>query len=93
MRAEASPTAQHMMVGMNFWSSLCSGFVLIVSGEGVQFVQFVSRHPVALVHIAALAITGALGQLFIFLTVCFIHCTLLIVHLRQSNFYLQYVIF
>ncbi|GLV41347.1 medial glomeruli [Carabus blaptoides fortunei] len=69
MRAEASPSAQHMMLGMNFWSSLFVGFVLIISGEGVEFVQFVSRHPVALVHIAALAIAGALGQLFIFLTV------------------------
>lgn len=69
MRAESQPTAQHMMLGMNFWSAVCLGTVLLINGEGIQFFNFVSRHPVALVHIAALAVAGALGQLFIFLTV------------------------
>lgn len=69
MRSESAPTAQHMMQGMNFWSSLFLGVALILSGEGVTFFQFISRHPLCLADIAALAIAGALGQLFIFITV------------------------
>lgn len=69
MRAEAAPTAQHMMLDMNFWSMVFLSAALLLTGEGVQFVHFVSRHPVCLAHIGVLAIAGALGQLFIFITV------------------------
>lgn len=69
MRAEAQPTAQHMMLSMNFWSTVFSGVALVLSGEGVSFCHFVSKYPYCLFNIAMLAIAGALGQLFIFLTV------------------------
>lgn len=69
MRAESQPSAQHMMSGMNFWSSVLLAIVLLVNGEGLQFIYFVTRHPSTIFHIAALAVAGALGQLFIFLTV------------------------
>lgn len=69
MRAESQPTAQHMMLDMNFWSALFLSSAILVSGEGINFIHFVSRHPVCLGHISALALAGALGQLFIFITV------------------------
>lgn len=69
MRAESQPSAQHMMLGMNFWSAVLLGAVVLINREGIEFINFVTRHPIALVHIAALAVAGAIGQLFIFLTV------------------------
>jgi len=69
MKAEAQPTAQQMMRGMNAWSCIFLGVALILSGELLSFCEFVSRHPVVLTHISLLALAGALGQLFIFLTV------------------------
>lgn len=78
MRAEAQPTAQHMMLSMNFWSFLISGIGLILSGEGIQFCHFIARYPYCLFDIGVLAIAGALGQLFIFLTVCILY--IIIIH-------------
>lgn len=69
MKAEAQPTAQQMMRSMNMWSCIFIGIALVGSGELFQFTDFVSRHPIIVTRISLLAITGALGQLFIFLTV------------------------
>lgn len=69
MKAEAQPTAQQMMRGMNAWSCVFLGVALIVTRELFNFFEFVSRHPVVITHISLLALAGALGQLFIFITV------------------------
>ncbi|XP_015116047.1 solute carrier family 35 member B1 [Diachasma alloeum] len=69
MRAEHKTRSGHMMLNMNFWSSIFSGIVIIVSGELVEFVAFIERHPSSIIHILTLAMAGALGQFFIFLTV------------------------
>lgn len=69
MRAEYSPTAQHMMLFMNKWSAVFLLAALAGTGEGWHFLKFIGRHPVCLSHIAQLAVAGALGQLCIFLTV------------------------
>lgn len=69
MRAAHSPTAQHMMLAMNAWST---GFLVvanILTGELFEFIAFASRYPYVLGQLAALAVTGALGQLFIFIMV------------------------
>lgn len=69
MRAASSPSGQQMMLAMNWWSSVALVIALVVSGEGVVFVEFAARYPAMLVHLSLLALTGALGQLFIFLMV------------------------
>uniref|UniRef100_A0A1L8DES1 Putative udp-galactose transporter related protein n=1 Tax=Nyssomyia neivai TaxID=330878 RepID=A0A1L8DES1_9DIPT len=69
MRASSAPSAQHMMLAMNGWSSAMVGVALLVSGEAVSFVHFTLKYPLLLWHLTTLALTGALGQLFIFLMV------------------------
>lgn len=69
MRTEHKSKSGHMMLSMNFWSFIISGSVIIVSGELVQFVSFMQRHPNCLWHIISFSLAGALGQFFIFLTV------------------------
>lgn len=69
MRAASAPSAQHMMVAMNFWSTIMVLPALALTGEGKLFLEFTVRHPVLLQHLASLAVCGALGQLFIFMMV------------------------
>lgn len=69
LRAAHSPTAQHMMLAMNGWSTLMVFVGIIVTGELFEFIAFASRFPYVLSQLAALSITGALGQLFIFIMV------------------------
>ncbi|ETN59885.1 solute carrier family 35 member B1 [Anopheles darlingi] len=69
MRAHSAPSAQYMMLAMNGWSSLFVSCGLLLSGEGKDFIMFASRHPQLFTHLSLLAITGALGQLFIFMMV------------------------
>lgn len=69
MRAAHSPTAKHMMLSMNGWSSVFVGVAVLFSGEIFEFIGFASRHPHVLYQLALLALTGSLGQLFIFIMV------------------------
>lgn len=69
MRAAHAPTAQHMMVAMNGWSTLILSVLVIFTGELFEFIPFAVRYPHVLSQLAMLAITGALGQLFIFIMV------------------------
>lgn len=69
MRSASAPSAQQMMLAMNGWSSVMLGVALLLTGEGSEFIAFSTRYPHMLLHLALLAITGALGQLFIFLMV------------------------
>lgn len=69
MRSSSAPSAQHMMLAMNWWSSMMSGLGLVVTGEGREFVGFASKYPHLLSNLALLALAGALGQLFIFIMV------------------------
>lgn len=69
MRAASKPSAQHMMLAMNYWSSLMVGTALIMTGEGRAFMSFALKYPELFGHLASLAITGAIGQLFIFMMV------------------------
>ncbi|GAB0094825.1 Solute carrier family 35 member B1 homolog [Sergentomyia squamirostris] len=69
MRASSAPSAQQMMLSMNGWSSVMVGIALILSGEAVSFAQFTLKYPQLFWHLTSLALTGALGQLFIFFMV------------------------
>lgn len=69
MRSAHSPTAQHMMVAMNAWSTVILLVGVVFTGEIFDFVAFASRYPHVLVQLAMLSVTGALGQLFIFIMV------------------------
>lgn len=69
MRAASAPSAQYMMQSMNAWSSLMVGPALLITGEGFEFVNFAVKHPELVLHLVSLSLTGALGQLFIFMMV------------------------
>jgi UDP-galactose transporter B1 len=69
MRAASRPSAQHMMLAMNGWSSLMLGGAIVVTGEGKEFLSFAIKHPELFTHLILLALAGAFGQLFIFMMV------------------------
>jgi len=69
MRAASKPSAQHMMLAMNYWSTIILGVTLVVTGEGKEFLSFSFKYPELYGHIATLALAGAIGQLFIFMMV------------------------
>ncbi|XP_071581053.1 solute carrier family 35 member B1 [Temnothorax nylanderi] len=69
MRAEHNSKSGHMMLNMNLWSVIFSGTVILISGELLEFIQFLQRYPSTIWHITTFSIAGAFGQYFIFLTV------------------------
>lgn len=69
MRRSYSPTAKHMMFSMNAWGSLFAVIAVLPTGEVWTFVPFIQRHPEVLYKMALLALTGSLGQFFIFVMV------------------------
>lgn len=71
MRAESSTKPYPMMLKMNFYSCLVLGAAVLITGEVFEFVSFVGRHPDLLVHLASFAVTSALGQNFIFMTISY----------------------
>lgn len=69
MRAETSTKPYPMMLKMNLYSCLVLGAAVLITGELFEFMAFVRRHPDLLVHLASFAVTSALGQNFIFMTI------------------------
>lgn len=69
MRRSYSPSAKHMMYHMNAWSSCILIVAVTASGEAQSFVPFAQRNPDVLWRIALMALTGSMGQLFIFIMV------------------------
>lgn len=69
MRSEYKTKSGHMMLSMNLWSTIYLGVAIIITGEGLMFVNFVQRHPSLVWQLITFSIAGALGQFFIFLTV------------------------
>lgn len=69
MRAAHSPTANHMMIAMNAWSTCLVAVAIVLTGEIFEFISFANRYPHVLLQLALLAITGAVGQYFIFMMV------------------------
>jgi len=69
MKSEHQTKSGHMMKAMNLWSMLFLGVSLVVTGEGVEFLGFVSRHPGVIWQILTFCIASAFGQFFIFMCV------------------------
>lgn len=69
MKSSSKPSAQHMMLAMNYWSTLIVAPALLLTGEGKEFITFSFKYPELFGHLTALAIVGAIGQLFIFMMV------------------------
>lgn len=69
MRSEYKTKSGHMMLSMNYWSTIYLGVAIIVTGEGLMFVNFVQRHPSLMWQLITFSLASALGQFFIFLTV------------------------
>ncbi|XP_045784437.1 solute carrier family 35 member B1 homolog [Maniola jurtina] len=66
IKSESAPTAYSMMLNTNWWSSIIITVGVILSGEILEFWTFVSKYPEVIIYIISFALTGALGQLFIF---------------------------
>ncbi|GBP55734.1 Solute carrier family 35 member B1 homolog [Eumeta japonica] len=69
IKSESSPTAYSMMLNTNWWSTIIVSFAVVLTGEVSKFATFVSKYPEVISYIAAFALMGALGQLFIFFMV------------------------
>lgn len=57
-----------MMLGVNLWSMIFTGFTLYLSGEFFTSFAFIMSDSTALLHMVILSITSATGQLFIYYT-------------------------
>jgi len=69
MKAEHSTRSGHMMKAMNLWSMIFLGVALVLTGEGLEFIGFVSRHPGVIWQILSFCVASAFGQFFIFMCV------------------------
>jgi len=69
MKAEHSTKSGHMMKAMNLWSMIFLGVALVLTGEGLEFIGFVSRHPGVIWQILSFCVASAFGQFFIFMCV------------------------
>ncbi|KAK2145697.1 hypothetical protein LSH36_662g02028 [Paralvinella palmiformis] len=69
LRAEHRSPTHCMMLWMNVWSVIYLGVAIIVTGEGIAFMQFASRFPMVIVNMLIFSVCSAVGQNFIFMTV------------------------
>ena len=69
MKSEHRTKSGPMMTNMNMWSILILGAALVATGELIEFLKFVQRHPDVLWQMSTLSIASALGQHFIFMCV------------------------
>ena len=51
-----------MMMAMNKWSVAYLSLALVASGEGVEFISFIQRHPSIVWQLATFSVASALGQ-------------------------------
>lgn len=69
MKSEHATKSGHMMKAMNLWSMLYVGVALTATGEAIEFLGFVSRHPAVIWQILTFCVASAFGQFFIFMCV------------------------
>ncbi|KAL4228977.1 hypothetical protein ACF0H5_012017 [Mactra antiquata] len=69
MRSEHKTGPYHMMLFVNLWSVLWLALGLVFTGEGVDFLGFVQRHPEIMYKMLLFGSASAIGQIFIFITV------------------------
>ena len=69
MKTEYKTKSGHMMMAMNKWSIMYLGIGLLLTGEGLEFIGFIKRHPSVIWELATFSVASALGQFFIFMCV------------------------
>jgi UDP-galactose transporter B1 len=69
MKSEHNTRSGHMMQAMNLWSMLFLGVALVITGEGLEFIGFMSRHPGVIWQVLSFCVASAFGQFFIFMCV------------------------
>lgn len=69
MRTEHMTKSLHMMSGINKWSILFLGVGLVFTGEIINFLEFVNRHPDVLWELVSFSMVNTQGQLFVFLMI------------------------
>ena len=69
MKLEHATKSGHMMLAMNKWSCGYLSIAILASGEGLEFISFIQRHPAVIWHLATFSVASALGQFFIFMCV------------------------
>ena len=69
MKTEHKTKSGHMMMSMNKWSIMYLGITLSITGEGLEFISFINRHPAIIWQLASFSCASALGQFFIFMCV------------------------
>ena len=62
MKLEHGTKSGHMMLAMNKWSVCYLALALAATGEGLQFVSFIQRHPAIVWQLASFSVMSALGQ-------------------------------
>jgi UAA transporter family len=65
MRSMSRPSTLHLMMYMNMWSSIFLTACITLSGEGLRFIEFCSKHPEIWIQIGLVLIVGSCGQLFL----------------------------
>lgn len=55
-----------MMKVSNGWSTLFLGIALVITGEGLKFLEFTQRHPNVIGDLLILGLTQAVGQMFLY---------------------------
>ena len=71
MKSDHKTKSGHMMTNMNMWSFLMLGVTLLITGELLEFINFVSRHPDILWQLASVCIAMSLGQVIQLFDNCF----------------------
>ena len=50
------------MLAMNKWSCVYLTLALLITGEGLEFISFIQRHPGVVWQLVTFSIASALGQ-------------------------------
>ncbi|XP_048780382.2 solute carrier family 35 member B1-like [Ostrea edulis] len=69
MRTDHKTGPYSMMFNINMWSILWLAIGLVISGQGIDFLGFMERHPSILFKMITFGLASAAGQTFIFITV------------------------
>ena len=65
IRAFSKPSTMDIMYFLNGWSSVILVTMMAVTGEGRDLINFVSRHPLCILHLGLAVFVGTAGQIFI----------------------------
>ena len=81
MKLEHQTKSGHMMMSMNKWSVGYLAVALAFTGEGLEFLGFIQRHPHVLWQLASFSVASALGQVRKTMLLINNYCHSLVFHL------------